>query len=180
MPDKESSIEPATGQTSETADSTSSEQHPEGHHQHAHRAYGLELINESRIWYYDQYKRAVTFGIVVIIALIISLSLNTIQHLSRPSPKYFALTNDLRVVELTPIDKANVSQKKLLNWMSETVCRTFTLDFLNYRDVLMGVRPNYTQGCYDSLTKSLETNVEPMAKGPEKLRRTDARPGRLH
>lgn len=83
---------------------------------------GLEVVNESRIWYHDQYKRAVAFAIAVVAALLISLFLNTVQFFSAPPPKYFALTQDLRVVELTPLNKANLSQEKLLNWLSETIC----------------------------------------------------------
>lgn len=118
----------------------------------------LELVQRSRIWYRDQYKRAIMFALGVVVALIISLSLNLFQFFSKPPHKYFALTNELRVIELTPTEKANLSQEKLLNWAAETVCRTFTFDFLNYRDVLMGVRSNYTSGCFDSIYKSLESS----------------------
>lgn len=90
------------------------------------RVHEIEFVNEFRIWNWDQYKRAITFDIVVVSALIISLRLNIIQHISRPSPKYFALANDHR----PPTDKANVSQEKLLNRVSGVVCRIITLDFL--------------------------------------------------
>jgi intracellular multiplication protein IcmL len=119
---------------------------------------GLDTVTESRIWYHDQYKRAVSFALLIVVALIFSLIMNCVQLFSQPSPKYYALTHDLRVVELTPTDTANISQAKLINWVSETICTTFTFDFLNYRHVLMDVRPNYTKGAFDGIVKSLETS----------------------
>lgn len=121
-------------------------------------SHGLELVNESRRWYHDQYKRSVSLCFGLVIALICSLILNGILFFSTPPPQYFALTEDLRVIELTPTDRAIMSQEKLLNWVSATVTKTFTFDFLNYRDVLMGVRPNYTKGCFESLTKSMKSS----------------------
>jgi len=122
----------------------------------ARETYGLETVAESRIWYHDQYKRAVMFATGLVIVVALALTLNIIQYSTRPSPQYLGLTSDLRVVKLTPTNKAHITQEKLLNWISETICRTFTLDFLNYRQTFMDVRPNYSKGAYESIYKSME------------------------
>ena len=118
--------------------------------------HGHEMVTESRLWYYEQYKRsvAIVFGLLVVTGL--SICLNVAQFIFQPSPKYFALSEDLRVIELSPTNEPNITQEKLINWVSETVCRTFTLDFLNYRQTLMDVRPNYHKGAYKSILRSLE------------------------
>lgn len=141
--------------TFKLADKSDPDHQNETSDEHSH---GRDVVIESKIWYRDQYKRAVLFGIAVVSALIISLVFNIIQFFSTPPPRYFALTEDLRVVELTPTSKANLSQAKLLNWVSSTITKTFTFDFLNYRNVLMEVRPNYTSGCFKSLTGSLKSS----------------------
>ena len=117
--------------------------------------HGHEMVTESRLWYYEQYKRsvAIVFGLLFVTGL--SLCLNVTQFIFQPSPKYFGLSEDLRVIELTPTDEPNITQEKLINWVSETVCRTFTLDFLNYRQTLMDVRSNYHKGAYKSILRSL-------------------------
>lgn len=117
---------------------------------------GNGLILESRRWFYEQYKRAFWVSITVSFALIISICGNVIQIVSTPPPKYFALTHDLRVIELTPADQAIMSEEDLLNWVTKVICETFTFDFLNYKSVLMAVRPNYKKGAFESIYSSLK------------------------
>lgn len=122
----------------------------------ARQPHGREAVQESRIWYYEQCRRYAALSFALIIVLGLAICLNIAQFFSRPSAKYFATDQNLRVVELKPTDQPHISQEKLINWVTETVCRTFTLDFLNYRQTLMDVRPNYSKGAYKSMLNALE------------------------
>ncbi|BBO86767.1 hypothetical protein DSCO28_73330 (plasmid) [Desulfosarcina ovata subsp. sediminis] len=112
------------------------------------------VLQES--WYRDQYKRTLMICLVISILLLGSLIANTMQIFFKPEPKYFATTNDFRLAELTPLDQPVVSQIGLLNWTTETITRTFTLDFSNWRRQLMEVRSRYSNTAFKQLVKSLE------------------------
>jgi len=114
-----------------------------------------EYVVESKFWYRDQYRRSLFLCLILSGILFLSLTFNGLQFFLKPSPQYFAATDDFRIQKLVPLDKPYITQAGLLNWASRTVVQTLQLDFAHWRDTLQSVRNNYTEKAFAELFNSL-------------------------
>ena len=96
--------------------------------------------------------------VVTLILLSVSLLANGALIMSRPAPRYFASTPDLRVLPLTPLDQPRISDPALANWAGNTVIETLSFDFVGYKDQLFSVQDRYTPGAFATLITSLKEN----------------------
>lgn len=96
--------------------------------------------------------------VVAILLLALSLAVNGLLIATRPAPKYFASTADLRVLPLTPLDQPVITDAALANWVAESVTSTLTLDFISYREQLYRVQDRYTSNAFADLIQSLKNN----------------------
>lgn len=95
---------------------------------------------------------------VTLILLSASLIANGVLIMSRPAPKYFASTPDLRVLPLTPLDQPRISDPALASWAGNAVVETLSFDFVGYRDQLFSVQDRYTPAAFATLITSLKDN----------------------
>lgn len=119
--------------------------------------YGAGLVMESRGWYRDKFRQVVTICMVLAGVLALSFMANIVLAISKPEPVYFAVSDDLRIKRLTPLDQPSISQSALFNWTTRTITKTFSLDFVHWREQIMEVRPEYTDVCFKQLVGSLQS-----------------------
>lgn len=121
-------------------------------------SYGAGLIIESRGWYKDKFRQTTTLSLMLATMLTVSLFTNLVQSCSKPEPRYYAVSQDLRVLELQPLNEPFVSQDGLFNWTTKTITETFSFDFVHWRDQLMSTRQNYTEQAFEDLIGSLKNS----------------------
>ena len=112
------------------------------------------MLQES--WFKDQYQRILKLCLLLGLIAIISIMGNVFQFVYEEEPKYFAATNDLRIAPLIALNEPMVSQSGLINWTTETVSRTFELDFKNWKRQLMDVRYQYSDTAFAQLIKGFK------------------------
>lgn len=119
-------------------------------------------VLETRTWAQQQSRRLAVLCIVLVGLLAGSLLANIIQSFARPGAVYFALTPDLRVVRLAPMNHPLLSDAGVVSWTTRTVVETFSLDFLHWRATLSGVRGRYTSRGFSQLTAAMKKsgNIE--------------------
>ncbi|MDR3205236.1 MAG: DotI/IcmL/TraM family protein [Deltaproteobacteria bacterium] len=88
--------------------------------------------------------------------LLISFALNLYLFFSLPNPKYFAVTSDLRVLELPPLNEPVIENRALANWTAEVVSKSMSLNFLTWRRTLADIRSEFENQGFDSFLKSLD------------------------
>ncbi|ENV52040.1 IncI1 plasmid conjugative transfer protein TraM [Acinetobacter junii CIP 107470 = MTCC 11364] len=95
------------------------------------------------------------FGLVI--ALIISISGNVYlgYEASNTKREYFASDNG-RIFPLIPLSEPYQKPASVIQYARDTLNSTFTLDFLNWRSQLEGVRSRYTVGGFKSIVDSLQ------------------------
>lgn len=118
--------------------------------------HGAGIVMESRGWYRDKFRQVVTICMVLVGILGVSFITNVVLAVSRPEPVYFAVSDDLRIKQLTPLDQPSIGQSALFNWTTRTITETFSLDFVHWREQLMNVKPEYTEDCFRQLISSLK------------------------
>ncbi|MCP4022585.1 MAG: hypothetical protein GY729_12150 [Desulfobacteraceae bacterium] len=136
----------------------------------------MTMVMESKTWYKDQYRRSTLIILVLSFILLGSLSLNVVQLFLKEPPVYFAATRDLRLAPMTPLsepadfdaasdvrltsmaplDQPAITKGGVVDWTSGVVRDTLTLNFLDYKKQLSGVKDNYFNEAYTGLLKSLE------------------------
>ena len=111
-------------------------------------------------WYSSQYRRAMKLALALVLTLLAAVAVIVFLVMTRPTPRYFAATSDLRLAPLVPLDKPILTQQGLLNWVSETITITsaVSLDFLEWRDKLSRVRENFEDEAFRSFLTSLQSS----------------------
>jgi len=109
-------------------------------------------------WDRKQYKRALTVAFVASVTSMVLLILVIMLIMFRPEPRYFSVTGDFRVMELPPLSEPYISDAGLLNWSSNVITRTFSLDFLHYRRQLGDVRKFFAPDAFKELVGSLKSS----------------------
>jgi intracellular multiplication protein IcmL len=117
---------------------------------------GLELVTGSRTWYLGQNERLTKTLLALAIATLASLALLACALVFRPEPRYFAVTADLRVLEMPPLDEPVVSDQAILNWSAEALTKSLSLNFLSWRRTLLEIRGDFDSRGYNSYVKALE------------------------
>jgi intracellular multiplication protein IcmL len=121
-------------------------------------AVNTEMIIGGIGWYRSQYGRAMKLALALVLALCAAVAVIALLVLTRPTPRYFAATPDLRLAPLVPLDKPVLTQQGLLNWVSETITNAVSLDFLEWRDKLSRVRENFEDEAFKSFLASLNSS----------------------
>ena len=109
-------------------------------------------------WYRAQFRRAMKLALALTVALCASLGVATILLLNQPKPQYFAATPDLRLAPMVPLDQPLLTQSGLLTWVSDTITGAMSLNFLEWREKLEAVRPNFDDDTFKSFLSSLESS----------------------
>jgi len=128
--------------------------------------HGAALVMEAKDWYKDKFRQVVKVLTVLVVLLAASLAANLVQGLTEAKPRYFAVTDNLQIKKMKPLDKPAISQSGLFNWATRTITETFSLDFVHWREKLMDVKPQFTKKAFGQLITSLKEsgNLEMIKK----------------
>ncbi len=96
---------------------------------------------------------------LVLLLLVIHLGLIGFAYFQfeiRSPRQFFGQLPNGTHVELTPLDRPNVSTKALLSWATLAATATFTFDFVNYKTQLNNLSDYFTIDGYYNFLTSLE------------------------
>jgi intracellular multiplication protein IcmL len=117
---------------------------------------GVEVVIESRDWYLGQNRRLFKVLSYALPILLLSLALNFWQVAKRPEPRYFAVTRDLRVMDMPPLSEPAIESRSLGNWAGDVVVRALSLNFLTWRQTLSDLRGEFDPAGFESFLGSLK------------------------
>lgn len=89
-----------------------------------------------------------TLNVLLIIAVIFLGS-------KEPQYRYFFMGSDGRLIEEVPLDRPFQSDDDIIQYVANTVAKTYTFDFVNFRNQFMEVRENYTNEGWANFEQSL-------------------------
>lgn len=91
-------------------------------------------------------------------SLFISVGLIISFLINRPSPVYFAVTPDLKLVEMTSLAEPYVNDNVVKSWLVRSINDTLAIDFRNYERTLLDARKFFNYEAHVSLIKSMQDN----------------------
>lgn len=104
----------------------------------------LQVVKLRNEFYRDNYRKVVAALLLsFIIVLILAGSLFYIVT-NPPAPRYFATSNDGRIVPLIPFDRPNLTNATILEWANTAATATYSYNFVNYRQALQQAADYFT------------------------------------
>lgn len=78
------------------------------------------------------------------------------QFFIRSPGQFFGLPPNGQALELTPLDRPNVSTHALLSWVTLAATTSFTFDFVNYKDQLSALQDFFTTDGFTNFYAALQ------------------------
>lgn len=104
----------------------------------------LQVVKLRNEFYRDNYRKVVAALLLsFFIILILAGSLFYIVT-NPPAPRYFATTNDGRIVPLIPFNRPNLSNAAVLQWANTAATAAYSYNFVNYRQALQQAANYFT------------------------------------
>lgn len=110
-------------------------------------------------FYRDGYRNLQRMAIVnfLVIAGIVAAMLY-ISHIHQPENRYFATTEDGRLVPTVPLHEPNLSTPALMSWVSQATTDVMTFGFHDYRRRMQVSAGNFTRSGWASFNEALSAS----------------------
>lgn len=121
------------------------------------RGVGTVVIRNE--FYRDGYRSLLRIAVLqglIIIGLIVVMWY--VVHIHQPENRYFATTEDGRLVPMTALSEPNLSTPALLSWTAQAATEVMTFGFNDYQRRLQESSRNFTRRGWDSFTKALDAS----------------------
>lgn len=118
---------------------------------------GLGTVVVRNEFYRDGYRNLLKLTVllgVVIIGLIGALYF--VIHTHQPENRYFATTEDGRLVPMIALSQPNLSSPALTSWVAQSVTEVMTFGFNDYRRRLQESSRHFTRRGWESFTQALQ------------------------
>lgn len=108
-------------------------------------------------FYRDGYRTLLKVAFIEAIAIIgLIVAMVVIVNVYQPENRYFATTEDGRVVPMVPMSEPNLSRPALLSWAAQSATETLTFGFHDYRRRLQEASRHFTRQGWGSFVKALQ------------------------
>ncbi len=108
-------------------------------------------------FYRDGYRsilKLAVFQSLIILALICAMFF--IIYVNQPQNRYFATTEDGRLVPMTALNEPNLSTPAMMSWVAQSATEVMTFGFNDYRRRLQEASRNFTRKGWESFTQALQ------------------------
>ena len=120
---------------------------------------GLGTVVVRNEFYRDGYRnllRVIFLQGIVIVGLIMVMFYIVKVH--QPENRYFATTEDGRLMPMVALNEANLSAPALMSWVAQSTTEVMTFGFSDYHRRLQEASRNFTRRGWDSFTSALEAS----------------------
>ena len=117
---------------------------------------GLDTVVIRNEFYRDGYRSLLKLTVimsVIILALIVVLL--GVVNARAPDNRYFATTEDGRLIPMIPLNSPNLSTPALMSWVTQASTDVMSFGFSNYRRRLQESSRNFTRRGWESFSTAL-------------------------
>lgn len=118
---------------------------------------GLTAVLTRNEFYRDGYRALLRLALLeslIICGLIFAIFY--VIHANQPENRYFATTEDGRLVPMVPLNQPNLSPPALMSWVAQSATEVMTFGFNDYRRRLQEASRNFTKRGWESFTQALQ------------------------
>ena len=132
---------------------------------------GLGAVMIRNEFYRDGYRSLLRLTVlqgIALIALIIAIFF--VVNIHQPENRYFATTEDGRLVPMVPLNQPNLSTPALMSWVAQSTTEVMTFGFNDYRRRLQEASRNFTRSGWESFTEALQkSRIVEMVEGNQQV-----------
>ena len=81
-----------------------------------------------------------------------------VVHIHQPENRYFATTEDGRLIPMVALNEPNLSTPALMSWVAQATTEVMTFGFNDYKRRLQEASRNFTPRGWESFTKALQAS----------------------
>lgn len=120
---------------------------------------GLGSVVVRNEYYRDGYRSLLRLAFIQGVAIIGLLgAVYFIVHSHQPENRYFATTEDGRLIPMLALNQPNLSTPALLSWVAQAATEVMTFGFNDYRRRLQESSRSFTKPGWESFTKALQAS----------------------
>ncbi len=93
---------------------------------------------------------------VLSFGIFISIGLNLFMVFNQPTPIYFAITSDMKLIKLVSLSEPYITDNVVKQWIIRTINNTLAIDFKNYEETLLNARKFFSKDAHTSLINSMQ------------------------
>jgi hypothetical protein len=114
------------------------------------------LITLSLRWFLRQTQKFRLVALTLAIGIVLLALTSAYLVISKPEPRYFWISDDMRVMEAIAINDSRVMSANLINWTSRVLKDSLSLDYLHYQESLESQKANFTPEAFVEFVESLK------------------------
>lgn len=132
---------------------------------------GLGAVMMRNEFYRDGYRSLLRLTVLqgfALIALIVAMFF--VVNIHQPENRYFATTEDGRLVPMVPLNQPNLSTPALMSWVAQATTEVMTFGFNDYRRRLQEASRSFTRSGWESFTEALQkSRIVEMVEGNQQV-----------
>jgi len=118
---------------------------------------GLGTVVVRNEFYRDGYRSLLRLAFIQSLVIIGLLGTNYfVIHIHQPENRYFATTEDGRLIPMLPLNQPNLSTPALMSWVAQASTEVMTFGFNDYRRRLQESSRSFTRRGWESFTQALQ------------------------
>ena len=120
---------------------------------------GLGTVVVRNEFYRDGYRSLLRLAFIQSLVIIGLLGVSFyVIHVHQPENRYFATTEDGRLIPMLPLHQPNLSTPALMSWVAQSTTEVMTFGFNDYRRRLQESSRNFTHRGWESFTQALQAS----------------------
>lgn len=138
---------------------------------------GLGKVTIRNEFYRDGYRTLLKLSVLQgLVALGLIAAMFFVVAVHQPENRYFATTEDGRLVPMVPLNQPNLSTPALMSWVAQSTTEVMTFGFNDYRRRFQTASRNFTRKGWESFSSALqksriielvETNQQVVTAAPQ-------------
>jgi intracellular multiplication protein IcmL len=118
---------------------------------------GLGTVIVRNEFYRDGYRTLLRLSLILGLVILGLLgAMYFVIHTHQPENRYFATTEDGRLIPMLPLNEPNLSTPALMSWVAQSSTEVMTFGFNDYRRRLQESSRNFTRRGWESFTQALQ------------------------
>jgi intracellular multiplication protein IcmL len=118
---------------------------------------GLGSVLVRNEFYRDGYRVLQSVAVMQAITIVVMIFVMLyVVHIHQPEYRYFATTEDGRLVPMVPLSEPNLSTPAITSWAAQAATEVMTFGFHDYKQRLQESSKNFTKTGWVSFTKALD------------------------
>ena len=118
---------------------------------------GLGNVVIRNEFYRDGYRALLRLSLILGLVILGLLgAMYYVINVHQPENRYFATTEDGRLVPMVPLNEPNLSTPAMMSWVAQASTEVMTFGFNDYRRRLQEASRNFTRRGWDSFTQALQ------------------------